>query len=266
MKYVFYILILVNVVFFLWENNVTRSADSADGSYQELRLPHTVERIALFSEHSALTEKTPGGIALAEASTTEAKPEQTDGTTAVSDSEPAQETVPPVPKEEAAPPELARASEGACFQLGPLADESRALEVLSLVKTHSDQASLVKKPSDLTDGWWVLFPKAQDIEVAKSNRRMLIEKGVTDLWLFDKGPLQGAISLGLFKTRRRAEQAQKQFTEQSIITEVVPRQVRNEAQWVRVPWTRPASELEEILKSADAKVTSGQLPPPVPCD
>jgi hypothetical protein len=104
------------------------------------------------------------------------------------------------------------------------------------------------------------------MDTAKSNRKMLLEKGVTDLWLFDKGPLQGAISLGLFKTRNRAEQAQKKFTELGIITEVVPRQVRSEAYWVRIPWNRPALELEEILQSADAKGATGVPPALVPCD
>lgn len=96
-----------------------------------------------------------------------------------------------------------------CFQWGPVTDETRARGILEQVKVRSNEASLVKKPSALTDGWWVLFPKAHDMDTANSNRKMLLEKGVTDLWLFDKGPLQGAISLGLFKTRVRAEQAQK---------------------------------------------------------
>ncbi|MGX2039404.1 hypothetical protein ACWJKU_04620 [Methylocaldum sp. MU1018] len=265
MKYAFYILILANVVFFLWESNIT-GRGYADGSYRELRLPHTVERIALLSERAAPPEKT-SDAALAKASAPEAGPEPNQKTASVS--EPVQKTVPPVAKAEAqtgTPPGQARIPETTCFQWGPLIDETRARHVLDLVKARSDQASLIKKPSDLAEGWWVLFPRAHDMEAAKSNRKMLLEKGVTDLWLFDKGPLQGAISLGLFKTRNRAEQAQKRFTERNIITEIVPRLVQNEAYWVRIPWTRPASELEEILKSADPKGTAEQRLPPIPCN
>jgi len=248
MKYVFYILILANVVFFLWETNIIGQGGGTAASYRELRLPHTVERIALLSERSAPPEKNTG-VALADPSVTQAAPEPSEGETP----EPVQQADVPAP-------------ESGCFQWGPVADEARAREVLNLVKAQSDQAALVRKPSDLTDGWWVLFPKAHDLEAAKSNRKMLLEKGVTDLWLFDKGPLQGAISLGLFKTRARAEQAQKKFTEQGVITEVVPRLVQSEAYWVRIPWTRPVPELEAMLKPWDGKRAADQRLPPVPCD
>lgn len=262
MKYAFYSLILANVVFFLWESSILGRGVSSASSYQELRLPHVVEQIALLSERTGLPEKAPD-LVLAEVSTTEAKPEQIKGTTSIVESESAQKSEVPTDT----PSTLStRAVESGCFQWGPITDETRAREVLNLVKPESDQASLIKKPSDLTDGWWVLFPKAHDLDTAKANRKMLLEKGVTDLWLFDKGALQGAISLGLFKTRNRAEQAQKTFTEQGIITEVVPRQVRNEAYWVRIPWTRPASDLDEILKSTDAKGAAGLSPALIPCD
>jgi len=268
MKYAFFILILANVVFFLWENNIIGQGDNTAASHQELRLPHTVEQLALLSERSALSEK-PSNTALTNPPMTEARAEQIEGAAPVFEPGPAQKTDPPVQKRDAqtgSPSELTRTTESSCFQWGPITDETRAREVLNLVKAQSDQAGLVRKPSDLTDGWWVLFPKAHDMETAKSNRKMLLEKGVTDLWLFDKGPLQGAISLGLFKTRNRAEQAQKKLTEQGIITEVVPRQVRNEAYWVRIPWTRPASDLEAMLKPWDVKRAAEQRLPPIPCD
>ena len=127
------------------------------------------------------------------------------------------------------------------------------------------EAGLVKKPSELTDGWWVLFPKAHDMDTAKSNRKMLLEKGVTDLWLFDKGPYKGAISLGLFKTRVRAEQAQKNSWAKGIITEVVPRQYGRRL-WVRIPWPGPATDLDEFVKSTAPQSATGVSASLVPCD
>lgn len=261
MKYAFYSLILANIVFFLWESNILGRGSNNDAPYKELRLPRTVEPIVLLSERTESPEKNTDPV-LVEVSATGPKPEQAKGTAPAGTSEPARKETVPVD----APPVPIRATVPNCFQWGPITDETRARGVLDQVKARSDEADLVKKPSDLTDGWWVLFPKAHDMDAAKSNRKMLLEKGVTDLWLFDKGPLQGAISLGLFKTLNRAEQAQKIFTDQGIITEVVPRQVRGDAYWVRIPWTGPATELDEFVKSTASKSTTGASASLIPCD
>lgn len=261
MKYAFFSLILVNVVFFLWESNILGRGSVSSQSYKELRLPRALDPITLLSERSGSSEK-PAGMVLASVSGSQVKPEKIKETTPIIESASVQE------KGDVA--EIPLSSKGgaqsSCFQWGPVTEESQAREVLNLVKAESDQAAVVRKPSDLTDGWWVLFPKAHDMEAARANRNMLLEKGVTDLWLFDKGTLQGAISLGLFKSLNRAELAQQRFTEKGIITEVVPRQVRGDAYWVRIPWSRPASELNEVLKSTDSKQAAGSSPSLVPCD
>jgi hypothetical protein len=261
MKYAFFGLILVNVVFFLWESNILGRGGVSSQSYKELRLPRAVEQITLLSERSASPER-PADMVLASTSASQDKPEEIRETAPVSELAPMQKTGETLET----PPPWTTGAQSSCFQWGPITEESRAREVLNLIKAESDQAAVVRKPSDLTDGWWVLFPKAHDMEAARANRNMLLKKGVTDLWLFDKGAQQGAISLGLFKTLSRAEQAQKRFTEQGIITEVVARQVRGDAFWVRIPWTRPASELGEVLKSTDSKGAAGSSPSLVPCD
>lgn len=255
MKYTFYSLILVNIVFFLWESNILGRGGHSDAPYRELRLPRTLEQIVLLRERNDSPEKNTD-VDLAEVSATEVKSEQVKGMAPVS-----KVTVPAD-----APPVPILATVPNCFQWGPITEETRARGVLEQVKVRSGEAGLVKKPSELTDGWWVLFPKAHDMDTAKSNRKMLLEKGVTDLWLFDKGPLQGAISLGLFKTRVRAEQAQKKFMGEGIITEVVPRQVRGDAYWVRIPWPGPATDLDEFVKSTAPQSATGVSASLVPCD
>ncbi|WP_156912656.1 SPOR domain-containing protein [Methylocaldum szegediense] len=209
----------------------------------------------LLRERKDLPEKN-ADVDLAEVSATAAKSEQA--------KEIAQSLKEIAPMDAPSVPMLATVPN--CFQWGPVTDETRARGILEQVKVRSNEASLVKKPSALTDGWWVLFPKAHDMDTANSNRKMLLEKGVTDLWLFDKGPLQGAISLGLFKTRVRAEQAQKKFTDQGIITEVVPRQVPRDAYWVRIPWTGPTTDLDELLKATARQSATGMSASLIPCD
>lgn len=58
MKYTFYGLILVNIVFFLWESNILGRGSHSDAPYRELQLPRTVEQIVLLRERKDLPEKT----------------------------------------------------------------------------------------------------------------------------------------------------------------------------------------------------------------
>ena len=75
MKYTFYGLILVNIVFFLWESNILGRGSHSDAPYRELQLPRTVEQIVLLRERKDLPEKN-ADVDLAEVSATAAKSEQ----------------------------------------------------------------------------------------------------------------------------------------------------------------------------------------------
>jgi hypothetical protein len=249
MKHLLYLLVLVNVVFFLWETGFRQGEDS-NGSYQELAIPSGIERIALTRELGASAGAESDGEEPAAQTAEEPKP-------AV-----------PAKAESPAPESKARQQpvQSQCFQIGPWQTKAEAAGLLELMKSQTPEASVETKPGDVPAGWWVLFPKAETLEAARENRRALAEKGVKDMWLFDKGPLQGAISLGLFDGRERADAAQKRFMEEGIITTVTPRLVRGRVYWIRVPWHRPAFELEEILQVLASQDQSLHIPAPIPCE
>jgi hypothetical protein len=247
MRYLVYLLVLANAVFFLWEIGGRGGKDS-DASYQELRIPSGVERIALASEVAGLSLAEPVTVAAAAG---EAAPPQNAGQV---------EPVPPLPEPKPAPKKVD------CFRIGPSQTRAEADGFLELLKSHAPKARVDAKPGDVPDGWWVLFPKAVSLEAGKENRKMLADKGILDTWLFDKGPLQGAISLGLYKTKEQAEAARKPFMDKNIMTEVAPRMVRGEVYWVIVPWQRPALEFEEIVQVLNTQDPSLHIPAPVPCD
>lgn len=239
MKYFVYLLILVNVVFFLWE---TGFRGDGDGSSQELAIPSGLERILLSSEaaDSEAAELEPGDAELksVEAETTE------------------EET--PAPEEKPAP-------RSDCFLIGPEPGKERAEELLGLLKSHTGEVSVEAKPGEVPAGWWILFPKAPSLEAARENRKMLAGKGVMDMWVFEKGSLQGAISLGLYSAREQAETARKQFTDKNIVTEIAPRLVQGQVYWLRIPWHRPQLELEEIVQLLNTQDPESKIPAPVAC-
>lgn len=243
MKYLVYLLVLGNVVFFLWETGF-REGRNSDDSYQELAMPSGLERIALLSE-AAGNAGSAAPVAVAEAGPAVQVP--------------LTETPPPA---ETRPPE----KPVDCFAIGPSQTKEEAEGFLELLKSHAPKAAVETRLGDVPDRWWVLFPKAVSPEAGRDNRRMLAEKGVVDTWLFDKGPLQGAISLGLFKTKEEAEAARKSFMDKNIMAEVVPRMVRGKVYWLKIPWHRPGLEFEEIVQVLNTQDPTLHIPAPIPCD
>ena len=243
MKPIVFLLIFLNVAFFLWE---TRSWYESR-PYRELAMPASVEPIELAQEAADTGESDPEGD--------EVPPNALDLESAEPDD---------LPKPEAAfewPPKLVD-----CFRIGPSQNRGEADFRLELLKGTAPDIAVEMRPGDVPDGWWVLFPKSRDQEAADQNRRMLTEKGVKDAWVFDAGPLQWAISLGLYQERKDAEAAQKPLMAKNIVTEVVPRMVRGNVYWLKIPWHRPALELEEIIQVLNTQDPSLHIPQPVACE
>lgn len=242
MKKLLYLLALVNLVFFVWEVGF-REDKSPEDSFQELAIPSGVERIALTGEPGQApdAEEVPEGevvdpgLAGEEIPAPESKPNP-----------------PPKPTD--------------CYQIGPAQTRAEADNLLDLLKSQAPDANIVTLSGDVPEGWWILYPKAINLDVARANRRALAEKGVVDAWLFEKGPLQGALSLGLYKTREEAEAARKPFMDKNIVTEIAPRLVRGQVFWLKIPWHRPALELEEIVQVLNSQDSSLHIPAPVACD
>lgn len=238
MKYLFYLLLVCNVVVYLWGIRGGREQSSVER--HEISLPPESESIALIKELPAIPKKAP-----------EPTP-QVKETPPLSEPVPAPTASPPDEKEAAAEAQDSLAvapspPEDGCFLVGPYHSESAARRALDRLKPQIEQAQVVSRYGDVEDGYWVLYPKAENLEVGRANRKMLMDRGVRDLWLFDKGELQGAISLGIYKTKERAEGLQQKFREQGLDVEVRPRLTRAKAPWVEVRWQGERSELDAIV-------------------
>jgi hypothetical protein len=236
-----YLLILANVVLLLWETGFR----GGDDSRRELAIPSGLEQIVLSDE------------VLESDAAAEPAPAEADLQSAEADAD--------LVADEPAVPEVKPSAVKDCYLVGPEPSKARAEYLLGFFKAHAMDATLEAKPGEVPDGWWILFPKAASLEAARENRRALAEKGVKDMWVFEKGSLEWAISLGLYSSRDRAEVARKQFADKSIVTEVTPRLVQGEVHWLRIPWRRPLLELEEIVQLFNTQDPDSDLPEPIPC-
>ncbi len=233
MKYLFYLLVVINLVFLVWKFGL----QGRDSLFQEL----DEQRLEIPKDLSS-QPLTPGEVDLGS---------------------PMPATQLPVepPKAEARPEEVAKG----CFELGPLVDREQAQSYLNLLRLNVKDARVVVKAGDVPDGWWVIYPKAASLEAARVNRQLLFSHGIRGTWLFDSGPLQNAISVGLYKTREEALKAEQLLVEQGIAVKATPRLVQGEVLWIRLPWTGLPLELDDIVQTLNSQDPALKMPAPVPC-
>jgi hypothetical protein len=253
MKNLFYLLIVLNVVFFVWKNGLephvsdpaTATAGSfsfSDGGDRQLTLPAAGPDIA---------PATPPADAAAGQTPTHQVAEGGEG--------PADFAEPEKPLEP-----LLQSADG-CYEIGPILTREAAEAYLGLIGSSVQEARVVIKTGAVPDGWWVLYPKARTLEGARANRRLLAKYGVFDSWIFDKGPLALAISLGLYKTRGEAEQAAKPLMDRGVIVEVAPRRVRGEVFALKLNWSGLPLELDEKVQLLNSQDSALQMPAPSQC-
>lgn len=239
MRLLFYLLLLANVVVYLW-SHVQRAREH---TIDEM-IPKAPERLWLLSE-ATLNRDTridPGGPTA---------PKQGVSDVAAG----AQRPTVRAPKTPAS----------SCRRIGPFAEMEEARRVLELVREWTDHPVLITESSENVDGYWLLHPRAGSIEEGKLNRKKLIEKGVKDVWLFDKGDMQGMISLGLYKTREEAEAERQRLAKLDVPIQVQPHISRSPVFWVQFDWIGPEVELDEAMIQIRGENPAVSVPPVQSC-
>lgn len=229
MKYLFYILVLVNLLFLGWKEGRNYSSsirqDSSKGS------------VVAMDPLDSLSPEEAGFELL---------PDEPD----------------PVSSEAPAPE--GKGSVG-CFVVGPYASAEEAEGQRVALAAVVREAEVSRHSADQIEGYWVIYPKATTAEGGLANRQMLNNRGIYETWLFDRGPLSGAISLGLYPTQEAADAAVLGFRDKGVVTRVKPRLVRGVTYWVKLPWEGTPLALDEALQLLRSQDESLKIPLPAPC-
>lgn len=102
-------------------------------------------------------------------------------------------------------------------------------------------------------GFWVLIPRLKSRALGKARVAELKEAGLSDVWLFLKGPNKNTISLGLFGTRKNAARRAKKAQQLGFETEIKSRfKVQTQYQ-LSYEGEISQAELEKILVLFDDK-------------
>ncbi len=122
---------------------------------------------------------------------------------------------------------------GRCQCAGPFEDPAAAGNFAAQLHRLGIDVEVETAPATAVEGYWLMYPAA-DMARARRNLRRLQALGLTDLWLFERGPWRGAVSLGLYSEWSRAEAVADRLRAQGIDVAVLPRHRRVTVFWVRL--------------------------------
>jgi hypothetical protein len=222
MKKLFFILLLGNVIFYLWANNIQPKPETS----RRAILDPSLGSITLLSEE-----------------------EKKELAPSINGTKPAKAFKPEIS-------ESLRVEKGACFRTTILKNKETASIVKKVLSEHSVESEMVVNRVLVGRGFWVVFPAADDMRQAKANVRLLKSKGATNYWLFRKGEKKGAISLGMFKEKKSAEKAQNSWAKKGIKLEVKPHMVSEKQITLKIWSDIGQAQLQKIINDASKEEIS----------
>jgi len=132
-----------------------------------------------------------------------------------------------------------------CVRLGPMEQEERAFEVITVLNDNGHRAELRVSNEKERSGYWVLIaPNGEDPDFVIANLQLA---GISDVWRFTKGDLAGMISLGLYSSRDDAETRRRQLADKTFAAEIRPRLIDKYTYWVNTAYDAQAEQAVAAL-------------------
>lgn len=147
------------------------------------------------------------------------------------------ETTPLSPAVIPATPEAAEETEvkiaPVCGRVGGYPKRADAVLIANAIhEKHGFDTDLVEEILETRQGYWAMIPEAETRERALQTAERLKAKGVRDIWIFGKPPHKNAISLGLFGVEKNALQQARRVRALGFNVKVVPKIEKKLTYWV----------------------------------
>jgi hypothetical protein len=132
-----------------------------------------------------------------------------------------------------------------CGTIGPINDRQVAKEIEEDLKKSNLNARLERSIEKEQIGYWVIIPPLADGSQAQAKIEELAQIGLKDIWHFRGGGMKNAISLGMFAQKENAEKFSKEVLQKGFKTEMQPRFI-NKTRYVvkfRIDLTKTAADI-----------------------
>ncbi|MEQ1530849.1 MAG: hypothetical protein ABL925_16150, partial [Methylococcales bacterium] len=123
----------------------------------------------------------------------------------------------------ASTPQASQNPASLCYEAGPFADQNDYKNWRNELAVAANHIKTLTKNEQTIVGYIVVYPAAENPSKTAENLQKLKKLGITDVWLLNKGPQQGDISLGSFNKEEQALLQQKALQDKGITAEIKPK-------------------------------------------
>ena len=142
----------------------------------------------------------------------------------------------------------------ACYRLGPRFSRAQLAPLSNTVASRGMVTKITTEMADKATSFMVYYPAAETHELSRQNLDSLKSQGISDLWLINNGDRRGAISLGIFDRRERALILQNQMKEKGVQTRIQPSYSKRRGYFLVFSWIDDQVSLENIALTAGFKL------------
>jgi len=168
--------------------------------------------------------------------------------------------IPPKRTEKKVAPKPQKSAEAACFTFGPFSKADSADKAVKAAKALGVSVERRRESQRTPKGYWVYLPPSKSYRAAKRKVSEMQKKGLTDLFIMGEGSRKNAISLGLFKSKKTAEDRLKQVSKMGLKAKFETQYRVSEQTWLDMvvagDQTSTVAALTEVTESfASASLT-----------
>jgi len=232
MRYLFFLVLLGNVIFYVWE---WRTA-----ALKPLLLP---AKESITFEHKILL-------------LSEIQPVQKTGKSQLQEQQVGRVQESPY-TDQISPQDLE--NELVCFEVGPFDNKDQFLEWNEKNLIKAKNISFHLKDIEIVSGYLVYYPAAETTLQAEDNVAILESKGVDNLWLFKFGDMKGAISLGFYDTEARAKQIRKSLEKSGVDAKIKTHSKVKNHTFARIAWNKNEPEISKFIASYKKKFSDHEV-------
>ncbi len=225
MRYLFFLVLLGNVIFYVWQlrtaalKPLSSAVEESNIFAHQILLASEVQSLKNI-EKSQLQEQSDG---LQEAFG--------NGLLALQDSE----------------------NESICFEIGPFDNKNQFLQWDEHNLAKAENISFKLKDIEIVSGHLLYYPAAETTQETEDNVTLLQEKGVTKLRPFKFGSMKGAISLGFYETKAKAKQAQKALEKLAVEAKIKAHSKVKNHTFAQITWNIGEKEASTLIANYKEK-------------
>lgn len=133
-----------------------------------------------------------------------------------------------------------------CVRLGPVYVQKDTLDLATMLENVGQTIEVETETMLQNGGFWLVIAAKKD--KTETIMAQLNSAGVMDVWVFDEGPLQGMISLGLYSKHADAEKRRTLLQRKGFNPEIRPREIEVTNYWVTTNYVESNTAVQTVME------------------